>query len=353
MSRAANGSHEANSLPCRAIVVKMFGGGPPTARPANQISGRSRTWISSFVAGGILGAGSSRQCSGSIPLGAGAGFGSLMPRAYPQFGRRLRTYCGAMIDSHAHLGSCEPPDEELVARAADAGVRRILTIGMDERSNREAIAAAREHDAVFAAVGRHPNAAAGFDDAAAADLRELASDPLVRAVGETGLDYYRDSAPRGDQLRAFEAQIAIARGAGLPLIIHLRDAAGVSDGEAVADCFELLATEADGVRVILHCFSAGPERAAEAVERGWYVSFAGNVTYPKSEALREAAALVPDRLLLVETDSPYLAPQPVRGKRNEPANVVMTAAVVAAARGADPAAQEAAVEANAARLFGW
>ncbi len=131
-----------------------------------------------------------------------------------------------MIDSHAHLGSCEPPDGELVARAGDAGVRRILTVGMDEASNRGAIAAAREYDEVFAAVGRHPNAAAGFDDDAAADLRELAADPHVRAIGETGLDYYRDGAPQGDQLRAFEAQIAIARGTGLPLVIHMRDGAG-------------------------------------------------------------------------------------------------------------------------------
>ena len=259
-----------------------------------------------------------------------------------------------MIDSHAHLGSCEPPDSELVAAAlGPPASSRILTIGMDEGSNREAIAAAREFDEVFAAVGRHPNAASGFDDAAAADLRELAADPLVRAVGESGLDYYRDGAPRGDQVRAFEAQIAIARGAELPLVIHMRDEAGPGAGHAVADCFELLAAEGDGIDVILHCFSAGPERAAEAIERGWYVSFAGNVTYPKAESLREAAALVPDELLLVETDSPYLSPQPVRGKRNQPANVVMTAAVVAEARGAEPGEQEAAIEANAARLFGW
>lgn len=258
-----------------------------------------------------------------------------------------------MIDSHAHLASCEPTDAELLAHAEAAGVHRILTVGMDEESNRGAIAAAREHEAVFAAIGRHPNAAAGFDDDAAADIRELAADPMVRAIGETGLDYYREGAPKGDQLRAFEAQIAIARGTGLPLIIHVRDGAGTEDGQAVADTFELLASEAEGIDVILHCFSAGPLRAAEAVTRGWYVSFAGNVTYPKSGALREAAALVPDDLLLVETDSPYLSPQPVRGKRNEPANVVMTAAVVAEARGADPEAQEAAIEANAARLFGW
>lgn len=258
-----------------------------------------------------------------------------------------------MIDSHAHLGSCQPPDDELVAAAEEAGVKRILTIGMDERSNREAISTARAFDGVFAAVGRHPNAATGFDDDAAADLRKLAADPLVRAVGETGLDYYRENAPPGDQIRAFEAQIAIARGAGLPLVIHVRDQAGPGSGQAVSDTFELLAAEAEGVDVILHCFSAGPERAAEAVERGWYVSFAGNVTYPSAETLREAAALVPDERLLVETDSPYLAPQPVRGKPNSPANVVLTAAVVAEARGADPAEQEAAIEANAARLFGW
>ena len=258
-----------------------------------------------------------------------------------------------MVDTHAHLGSCEPPDAELVAAAVEAGVRRILTVGMDESSNAAAIDAAAGHDEVFAAVGRHPNAAAGFDDDAAEVIRALASEPLVRAVGETGLDYYRDAAPRDDQVRAFEAQIAIARGVGKPLIIHMRDAAGPGGGQAVADCFELLAAEADGVEVILHCFSAGPKRAAEAVERGWHVSFAGNVTYPKAAELREAAAIVPDQLILVETDSPYLAPQPLRGKRNEPANVAITAELLAAARGSDPDEQEAAIEENAARLFGW
>lgn len=258
-----------------------------------------------------------------------------------------------MVDTHAHLSSCGPPDAELVTAARQVGVRRILTVGMDESSNAGAIETARVHEEVFAAVGRHPNHATGFDGEAAARLRELAADPVVRAIGETGLDYYREHASRGDQLRAFEAQIGIARGFGLPLVIHMRDAARPTEGEAVADCFELLAAEAEGVTVVLHCFSGGPERAAEAVERGWYVSFAGNVTYPKAPELREAAAAVPDDLLLVETDSPYLAPQPVRGERNEPANVVITAEALAAARGADPGAQEAAIDANAARLFGW
>ena len=248
---------------------------------------------------------------------------------------------------------CEPPDAELAASAAAVGVRRILTVGVDERTNAEAIAAAREIEGVFAAVGRHPNGGATYDEGAAAELRELAADPLVRAVGETGLDYYRQGAPEEDQVRAFESQIEIARSVAKPLIIHVRDSAGPGSGRAVADCYELLAAEATDLDVILHCFSADPERAAEAIEHGWYISFAGNVTYPSAGVLREAAALVPDELLLVETDSPYLAPQPSRGKRNEPANVVDTAEVVAEARGADPLAQEAAIEANAARLFGW
>lgn len=259
----------------------------------------------------------------------------------------------AMIDSHAHLGSCEPPDAELVSAALQAGVERILTIGMDEDSNRAAIMSATEHAEVFAAVGRHPNAASGFDDEAADDLAVLATHPFVRAIGETGLDFYRDNADREDQERAFDTQIALALDVSKPLVIHMRDSAGPGAGAAVAGCFERLAAAGPELTVILHCFSAGPERAAEAVERGWYVSFAGNVTYPKAPELREAAALVPDELLLVETDSPYLSPQPVRGKRNQPANVVHTAAVVAEARGADPDVQERAIEANAARLFGW
>lgn len=258
-----------------------------------------------------------------------------------------------MIDSHAHLAMCEPPDAELVAAAAAVGVRRILTVGIDERTNAAALDAARELEGVFAAVGRHPNAAEGYDERTADAIRELAADPLVRAIGETGLDYYRQGAPEADQVRAFESQVEIARELSKPLVIHVRDSAGPGSGRAVADCFELLAAQAEGVEVILHCFSADPERAREAIERGWYISFAGNVTYPSAGPLREAAALVPDELLLVETDSPYLTPQPNRGKRNEPANVVDTAEVVAEARGVDPLAQEAAIEANAARLFGW
>lgn len=258
-----------------------------------------------------------------------------------------------MIDSHAHLGICDPGDAELVAEARRLGVGRILTIGIDEASNRAAVRSAGELDGVFAAVGRHPNSANGFDDAAAEAIEELAAEPVVRAIGETGLDYFRDRASEAEQLRAFEAQIGIARRRELPLVIHMRDSGGPGAGRAVADCFELLEAEAEGVEVILHCFSASAERAEQAATRRWYVSFAGNVTYPRSEELREAAALVPDDRLLVETDSPFLAPQPVRGEPNRPANVTHVADCVAEARGLPYERLDALVTANAAELFGW
>jgi TatD DNase family protein len=256
-----------------------------------------------------------------------------------------------MVDTHAHLGVCAPADGELVADARRAGVRRILTVGLDEGSNREAIAATEAHDEVFAAVGRHPNSAVGFDGAAAADIEELAAHEGVRAIGETGLDYYRDWSPRDAQREAFAAQVEIARRTALPLVIHLRDKSGTSD--AMDEVFATLAAEANGVTVILHCCSVPPDRLGEATEHGWYCSFAGNVTYPKSDELRETARSVPGELLLVETDSPFLAPQSVRGKSNQPANVVEVAEVVAAERGAGYEELERTVEANAARIFRW
>ncbi|MGI9020261.1 MAG: TatD family hydrolase [Solirubrobacterales bacterium] len=257
-----------------------------------------------------------------------------------------------MVDTHAHLGLCEPDDAELVVVAMAAGVARILTVGLDEATNREAIAAAEAHEGVFASVGRHPNSAAGFDDAAATDLARLAAHPAVAAVGETGLDYFRDRAPRDDQRRAFEAQIEIAREVSKPLVIHMRSGSAAGD-DAVGESLETLAARADGVTVVLHCFSAPPRRVPEAAERGWYCSFAGNATYPRARELREAAALVPDELLLVETDSPFLAPQPVRGRPNEPANVVATAEAIAEARGVSYAELEQQVDRNAAAAFGW
>ena len=259
---------------------------------------------------------------------------------------------GTVVDTHAHIGLCDGRPEDIVARAAASGVERILTVGLDEDSNREAVRLAREHEGVFAAVGRHPNSAAGFDERADADLRELAADPAVVAVGETGLDYFRKGAPREDQLRAFRAQIAIARELEKPLVIHMRSGEG-PDRDAVGEALALLAAEAVGMRVILHCYSAPPERVADAAAQGWFCSFAGNVTYPKSERLREAARLVPAELILVETDAPFLAPQSRRGRRNEPALVVETAREVAAARGSSDDEFARLVKANARRVFGW
>ncbi len=254
-----------------------------------------------------------------------------------------------MVDTHAHLSLCEPAAGELLAAARVAGVRRILTIGLDEAGNREAIALTGEFSEVFASVGRHPNAAEGFDQTAATDIAGLAVDPSVLAIGETGLDYYRDGAPRADQRAAFAAQIEIAGDAGLPVVIHVRDPEGST--EAVDEAFATLDERARGP-VILHCFSA-PQRVDAAAERGWYCSFAGNVTYPKAGELRAAAAAVPDDLLLVETDSPYLAPQILRGRPNQPANVVVTAEAIAEVRGVTAAQLERTIEANAARLLGW
>ncbi len=250
-----------------------------------------------------------------------------------------------MIDSHCHLTLCEPPDAELVAAAAAVGVRRMLTVGLGEETNPQVVELAGAHEGVWAAVGRHPNSATGFDERAASAIEELAQHPRVAAVGETGLDYFRDGASREDQRRAFEAQIEIARRVAKPLVVHMRD--------SLDDTFAILREQAEGVTVILHCFSAGPEAAAEAAELGWACSFAGNVTYSKSEPLREACRVVPNKLLLVETDAPFLAPQPQRGKPNQPANVVETAERVAEERGVSYTELEALVDANAARIFRW
>jgi TatD DNase family protein len=255
-----------------------------------------------------------------------------------------------MIDSHTHLFLCDGSEAEVVAAARQAGVGRMLTVGMDAETNAAAIAAAERHPEIFASVGRHPNEATGFDDDAAAEIARLGTHEKVRAIGETGLDYYRDSAAPDDQRRAFLAQIEIARELGLPIVIHARDPEDGSD--AVDEIFATLDAKAAGHPVILHCFSA-PSRVADAAERGWHCSFAGNVTYPRAEALREAAARVPEERILVETDAPYLTPQEKRGARNEPANVVATAALVAEVRGVSYEQLERTVEANAAALFGW
>jgi TatD DNase family protein len=249
-----------------------------------------------------------------------------------------------VVDTHCHLDSCDRPDTELVKRAVTQGVRRIATVGMDAAGIERALEAAHDHEEVVAIVGRHPHNAEGFTDADARAIEQAAGDPRARAIGETGLDYFRDRAPREDQRRAFEAQIEVARRTELPLVIHTR--------EAEEDTFDILRDRAVGMTVILHCFSA-PGRVDECVERGYFCSFAGNVTYPNAVELQAAARELPDELLLVETDSPYLSPQPVRGKPNEPANVVLTAEHVAELRDVSYEELERVVEANAARVFGW
>jgi len=220
----------------------------------------------------------------------------------------------------------------------------MLAIGMTGDSCRHALAAADRHDEVYASMGRHPHESAGFDDAAWAELEELSRHAKARAIGETGLDYKRDYSPRPDQRRAFIAQMELAQELDRPLVIHTRFAAD--------DTLDLLARHADGRPVIIHCFSL-TDHVEECVERGYYCSFAGNVTYPKATDLQRAAAEVPEELLLVETDAPFLSPQERRSKPNEPAFVTRTAEFVAELRGTTYEALERTVSANAARLFGW
>ena len=250
-----------------------------------------------------------------------------------------------MIDSHTHLYACKPPDAELIAAADEVGVTRMLTVGTTSNTCRESLASAEDFPQVFVAIGRHPNECEGFDDADLADLRALAAHEKCRAIGETGLDYYRDFAPREDQHRTFLAHIELARETGKPLVIHTR--------AAEDDTITTLAEHAEDLDVILHCFSM-PDRLDECREHErWYFSFAGNVTYPKAQNLAWAAAHVPAERLLVETDAPYLTPQVVRKERNQPAFVVHTARLVAEARGLSYSELEGIVEENAARLFKW
>jgi TatD DNase family protein len=243
-----------------------------------------------------------------------------------------------LIDTHCHLEMCGEDS------ARGHGLRRLATVGVDDEAVAVALELAEANEEVFAIVGRHPNSAAGFAPRDIEPIRHAAGHPKAVAIGETGLDYYRDRAPRDDQRRAFEAQIDLARELGKPLVIHTR--------AAEEDTLSTLAERADGVTVVMHCFSA-VDRLDECIERGYMCSFAGNVTYPKATDLQDAAARVPDELLLVETDAPFLAPQPVRGKPNAPANVVHTGRKVAELRGVSYEELEELVERNAARVFGW
>jgi TatD DNase family protein len=249
-----------------------------------------------------------------------------------------------MIDSHAHLDACSRAEADLIADADRAGVNRVLAIGMDGASCRAALAAAEAFPQVYAAIGRHPASSAGFDDNDLAELHALAAHERCAAIGETGLDFKRDYVPRQDMERAFRAQVELARETGKPLVIHTR--------QAEEETLAMLARHAGDLPVVMHCFSM-TERVEECLERGYWISFAGNVTYPSAEPLREAASRVPDERLLVETDAPYLAAQPLRGKENEPAHVVHTARALAQLRGTGYPELEGILERNAAEVFAW
>jgi TatD DNase family protein len=247
-----------------------------------------------------------------------------------------------VIDTHAHLDGCETPPAELLARAREAGVGRVITIGSGIESCRAALAIAEREPGVYAALGIHPHQAGGPEASpgALAEHESLLADERAVAVGETGLDFYRDWASPDEQRSLFAAELELAAELGKPVVIHNRDA----DSELAAALAGF-----DGT-VILHCFSS-PGLLGTALERGYYVSFAGNVTFGKADELREAARQVPAERILAETDSPYLAPEPRRGRPNEPANVVHTVAALAAARGEDASELAAQIDANATEAF--
>ena len=238
-----------------------------------------------------------------------------------------------MIDTHAHLDALDDP-HGAVARARAAGVGGIVAIGSGLASTQAVRAIAARESGVFVAAGIHPHQAGdGEDPRAIVDADDV-------AVGEIGLDFFRDYAPRDAQRRVFATQLELAAELGKAVVIHSR---------AASD--EIAATlEGFQGAVVLHCFSS-PELLPVALERGYYVSFAGNVTYPKADDLREAAAQVASERLLAETDCPYLAPQPVRGKRNEPAHVVHTVETLAAVRGTSREELERELDTNAAAVF--
>jgi TatD DNase family protein len=244
-----------------------------------------------------------------------------------------------VIDTHAHLDALEDADEA-VGRALAAGVTRIVTVGTGINSCHRALAIAERHDGVFAALGIDPHRAGTPDAQRIDELRDLLAHPKAVAVGECGLDYHYGADRKAEQRELFEAQLALAADTGKPVVIHTRAA---NDDTAAA-------LRAHPGTVVLHCFSE-PHLLPVAKEHGWYVSFAGNVTYPKATDLRLSARVVVDEGLLAETDSPYLAPQPVRGRRNEPAHVLHTLAELARVRGTDADALGRRIDANAAAAF--
>jgi TatD DNase family protein len=252
-----------------------------------------------------------------------------------------------LTDSHAHLDHFGDGLPEILVRARAAGVTRFVTIGASDglAPNATAVRIAESVPDVWAVVGVHPHDARIVDAAALAEIERLAASPRVVAIGETGLDYHYDHSPRDQQQRAFRDFLALARALKKPVVIHTREA----DDDTVAILREARAHEIGGV---IHCFTGGAALAKGALELGFYLSFSGVLTFKNAEPLRAIAAAAPRDRVLVETDCPYLAPIPHRGKTNEPAFVVHTAAVIAGLWGVTPAEVASTTAANTARLFG-
>lgn len=246
------------------------------------------------------------------------------------------------IDTHAHLDHCKVDPDDLVASARTAGVSTIIQSGTDADSSRLAVDLAERFPEVWATVGFHPHDAKELDDQGASVIEALLGHPRVVAVGEAGLDYHYDHSPRARQLEVFEWHMGLAAREGLPLVVHSR--------EADDPTLDLLDKAGPGLTVILHCFSM-PDRLAELMRRGYYVSFAGNVTFAKATALQGAARTAPSDRILIETDAPFLTPVPRRGRPNSPALVVHTYEFVAELRGVTPAQLAAQVRENAARAY--
>ncbi|MBX6766358.1 MAG: TatD family hydrolase [Actinomadura rubrobrunea] len=249
-----------------------------------------------------------------------------------------------VFDSHCHLDLLDVPVEEAVAAAKAAGIARIVTIGCDLASSQWAADVAAEHDDVYAGVAIHPNETTGVSDAVLNDIADMAARPWVRAVGETGLDYYRDWASKDDQHRSFRAHIDIAKRTGKALVIH--------DREAHEDVLRILREEGAPEKVVFHCFSGDAAMAKECADRGFVMSFAGNVTFKNAEPLREALRAAPLDLLLVETDAPFLTPVPHRGKPNSSYLIPHTVRFMAEVKGVDVDDLCAAIAATGERVFG-
>ncbi|MGZ8566074.1 MAG: TatD family hydrolase [Actinomycetota bacterium] len=249
---------------------------------------------------------------------------------------------GGAVDTHCHLFLMEEEPALVVEAAHAAGVDRLICVGVDVESSRSSLELADTLEGVFATAGMHPHDASGFDAEASARIEELLHDPRVIAVGECGLDYFRMRSPIDDQIAALRVHVALSQDSGKPMVVHVRD--------AWTDVLRVL-EDGSAERVVIHCFSGDDTIAKECAERGYWISFAGNVTYPTNEHLRAAAASVPLERLLVETDSPFLAPQPLRGRNNEPANVTHTLAEVARMQGLPVDEFVRATSANARNAF--